>query len=68
MAVILSDLLSAALKEIQDSKSLDSLDSVRVNYLGKKGKITVQLKLLGSIDPKQKPIFLSRDKYSKTKN
>ena len=57
MAVILSDLLSAALKEIQDSKSLDSLDSVRVNYLGKKGKITVQLKLLGSMDPKQKPIF-----------
>jgi len=57
MAVILSDLLLAALKEIQNSTSLESLDSVRVNYLGKKGKITTQLKLLGSMDPKEKPIF-----------
>jgi len=57
MAVILSDLLFAALNEIHNSKTLASLDDVRVNYLGKKGKITAQLKLLRSMDPEEKPII-----------
>ena len=57
MTVILSDLLLAALNEIKDSKTLAGLDDIRVRYLGKKGKITTQLKLLGSMDPNEKPIF-----------
>ena len=57
MTVILSDLLIAALNEIKDSKTLAGLDDIRVRYLGKKGKITAQLKLLGSMDPNEKPIF-----------
>ena len=57
MAVILSDLLFAALNEIHNSKTLASLDDVRVNYLGKKGKITAQLKLLRLMDPEKKPII-----------
>ena len=57
MTVILSDLLITALNEIKDSKTLASLDDIRVHYLGKKGKITAQLKLLGSMDPNEKPIF-----------
>ena len=57
MTVILSDLLLAALNEIKNSKTLTSLDDIRVLYLGKKGKITSQLKLLGSMDPKERPIF-----------
>jgi len=57
MTVILSDLLIAALNEIKDSKTLPGLDDIRVCYLGKKGKITAQLKLLGSMDPNEKPIF-----------
>ena len=57
MTVILSDLLLAALNEIKDSKTLTGLDDIRVHYLGKKGKLTSQLKLLGSMDPKEKPIF-----------
>ena len=57
MTVILSDLLLAALNEIKDSKTLAELDGIRVRYLGKKGKITSQLKLLGSMDPKERPIF-----------
>ena len=57
MTVILSDLLIAALNEIKDSKTLAGLDDIRVRYLGKKGKITTQLKLLGSMDPNEKPIF-----------
>ena len=57
MAIVLSDLLITALNEIQDSKSLVDLNEIRVRYLGKKGKITAQLKLLGSMDPKKKPTF-----------
>ncbi len=57
MTVILSDLLITALNEIKDSKTLAGLDGIRVHYLGKKGKITAQLKLLGSMDPNKKPIF-----------
>ena len=57
MTVILSDLLLTALNEIKDSKTLTGLDDIRICYLGKKGKITSQLKLLGSMDPKEKPIF-----------
>jgi len=57
MTIILSDLLITALNEIKDSKTLASLDDIRVHYLGKKGKITAQLKLLGSMDPNEKPIF-----------
>ena len=57
MTVILSDLLITALNEIKDSKTLAGLDDIRVHYLGKKGKITAQLKLLGSMDPNEKPIY-----------
>ena len=57
MTIILSDLLASALNEIKDCKTLTSLDDIRVHYLGKKGKITAQLKLLGSMDPEKKPIF-----------
>ncbi len=57
MTVILSDILRTALNEIKDSKTLTGLDDIRVRYLGKKGKITSQLKLLGSMDPNEKPIF-----------
>ena len=46
MAVILSDLLLAALNEIKNSKTLAGLDDIRIRYLGKKGEITSQLKLL----------------------
>ncbi len=38
MAIVLSDLLATALNEIQDSKSLFTLDEIRVRYLGKQGK------------------------------
>ena len=62
MAIVLSDLLATALNEIQDSKSLVTLDEIRVRYLGKKGKITAQLKLLGSMDPKKKAYIWTKNK------
>jgi len=57
MTIVLSDLLYSALNEIQESKSLVDLNEIRIRYLGKKGKITAQLKLLGNMDPNEKPQF-----------
>ena len=40
-------LLAEALQAVNDSSDGQSLDAIRVNYLGKKGSITVLLKSLG---------------------
>lgn len=50
----LNSLLESASGAIQQASDLVSLDQLRVQYLGKKGEITVQLKNLGSLDPDQR--------------
>lgn len=50
----LNSLLESASGAIQQASDLASLDQLRVQYLGKKGEITVQLKNLGSLDPDQR--------------
>ena len=57
MTISLSDLLNDALNEIQECKTLNNLEKIRVKYLGKKGQITSQLKKLGSMKTDQKPSF-----------
>ena len=57
MTINLSDLLNDALNEIQECKTLNNLEKIRVKYLGKKGQITSQLKKLGSMKADQKPSF-----------
>ena len=57
MTINLSDLLNDALNEIEECKTLNSLEKLRVKYLGKKGQITSQLKKLGSMTADQKPSF-----------
>jgi phenylalanyl-tRNA synthetase alpha chain len=57
MTINLSDLLNDALNEIEECKTLNKLEEIRVKYLGKKGQITSQLKKLGSLKIKQKPSF-----------
>ena len=51
----LKALTSEALELVKSSDALPSLDEVRVNYLGKKGKITALLKELGKLDPQDRP-------------
>jgi len=51
----LSRLVAEALNDIQASETLKQLDELRVNYLGKKGKITLQLKSLGKASPEERP-------------
>jgi len=46
-----------ALAEIEASTELRGLDDLRVQYLGKKGEITAQLKTLGSMEPDQRKTF-----------
>lgn len=48
-------LLSEALQAIQESSDESSLDSLRVQYLGKKGSLTAQLKTLGQLAPEDRP-------------
>ena len=48
-------LLAEALQAITDSKDEESLDELRVNYLGKKGTFTTLLKSLGQLPPQDRP-------------
>lgn len=51
----LESLISAAEAAIDAATSLSELDSVRVEYLGKKGKLTTLLKGLGQLPAEQRP-------------
>jgi len=48
-------IIDAANAEIEAAADLQSLDAVRVNYLGKKGKVTSLLKSLGSLSSEERP-------------
>jgi len=50
----LDELINSALTQIEQAADLDTLDSVRVEFLGKKGQLTAQLKSLGSLPVEEK--------------
>jgi len=50
----IEDIVTQALHELAQAADLSQLDQVRVNYLGKKGLFTQQMKELGSLDPEQR--------------
>ncbi len=50
----LQSLSAQALSEITLANSLDALDQIRVNYLGKKGELTALLKSLGNLPGDQR--------------
>lgn len=47
-------ILAQALTALASAEDLTQLDQVRVNYLGKKGLFTLQMKELGRLDPEQR--------------
>ena len=57
MTKSLSDLTHQAKEDISNCSSLKELDSVRVFYLGKKGKVSLELKSLSKLDPNDRPEF-----------
>ena len=50
----LQTLLEQALAAVEQADSVAALDQVRVQYLGKKGEITGQLKTLGALAPEER--------------
>ena len=51
----LDELTQEALQLVGASEDLTALDQIRVDYLGKKGKITALLKTLGKLSPEERP-------------
>ncbi len=55
MALELDPLLDDARTDIAAARSLDALDAIRVDVLGKKGKLTEALKAIGQLPVAEKP-------------
>lgn len=51
MSVSPENILAQALQQIADAADLTQLEHIRVQYLGKKGEFTLQMKELGGLDP-----------------
>ncbi|MEE8321950.1 MAG: phenylalanine--tRNA ligase subunit alpha [Gammaproteobacteria bacterium] len=51
----LEQLLNQAREEIKAAADLVTLDQIRVNYLGKKGQLTLRLKQLGKLPAEERP-------------
>ncbi len=51
---MLNELKVQALQAIANADNAQELDAVRVQYLGKKGELTLQLKQIGSVAPEQR--------------
>lgn len=56
MSLELDALLAAALAAVDGAESPAELEHVRVEYLGKSGLLTQQLKALGKLPPDQRPL------------
>ena len=54
MSTPTDDILKQALDELVLTTDLTSLDAIRVNYLGKKGIFTAQMKELGALPPEER--------------
>ena len=53
----LTEIVEQALAAIEGTEDLKTLDELRVDYLGKKGKITDMMKMMGKLSPAEKPAF-----------
>ena len=51
----LDSLTSEALQAIEQAPDVQGLEQLRVQYLGKKGSLTEQLKSLGKLEPEERP-------------
>ena len=52
----ISQIKEKALEAIQNAKDAKGLDEVRVQYLGKKGELTLILRSMGGLSPEERPI------------
>jgi phenylalanyl-tRNA synthetase alpha chain len=63
----LDQLVSQAVDTIENAASVAKLDEIRVEYLGKKGLLTQQLKSLGSLDASERPAAGAKINVAKEK-
>ena len=55
MREMMQNMREAALKAILESEDVDSLESLRVRYLGKKGELTGILRQMGKLSAEERP-------------
>ena len=55
MKEMMQKLREAALKAIQESEDMESLENLRVRYLGKKGELTGILRQMGKLSAEERP-------------
>jgi phenylalanyl-tRNA synthetase alpha chain len=63
----LSQLIDAALAQVQACASSSALDELRVHWLGKKGQLTEQLKSLGALPAAERPAAGARINEAKVR-
>lgn len=56
----LEAIVNKAQEEIASCNSVNALDEIRVNYMGKKGELTALLKGLGKVAPEERPAMGQR--------
>ena len=54
---VLKEIVTEAKAAIKASEANAQIESVRIEYLGKKGKITAYLKQLGDVSVEQRPVI-----------
>ncbi|MDH5433218.1 MAG: phenylalanine--tRNA ligase subunit alpha [Gammaproteobacteria bacterium] len=57
MSNAIEELLARALSAVEKASTSSELEQVKVDYLGKKGELTSQLKSLGGLPADQRPLF-----------
>ena len=57
MKALMNQLRESAVKAILDADSTESLDALRVKYLGKKGELTAILKQMGKLSADERPVM-----------
>ncbi len=55
METMLQKIKDAAISQLEQTDSLDKLNEIRVNYLGKKGELTAVLKGMKDVAPEDRP-------------
>ena len=57
MIARLDEIKDTGLKDIEDVKTLDELEKLRVEFLGKKGKLTSVLRDMGKLNAEDRPVI-----------
>ena len=57
MKALMQELRENALRAIGEAGSIETLEALRVKYLGKKGELTAILKQMGKLDASERPVM-----------